>query len=484
MKKELLIGMDLGTSSLKTDIYGPDGKMILSTGSEIKVQTHKEWEKAIITSLKGAKSIIEGKEKILSVDSTSGTILLVDEYGRPVHPPLMYYQQEPKWFELIKNYDSVKELRKKGVNLNPGSPIVKILKIRKEMPELFSKVRWIIPAATWVLYRLHTPENKRWEEIQTDYTNALKLGADITSPNPRWFKPLFEETGIPTELLPEITRCGDRIGEAESALALNAGLTNTAVYQGMTDGNASALASGALNVGELSLYSGTTTVVKYVSSEMIPNKFIYYHKHPLKGYLAGTATGLTGGFLTWFVKEVMNTDLEKALRLAEESKAEAKPLFFPPGDRSPFYDPNLPPALIGLWPEGERNYAVGKITKAIIAGITLMEYSLISLFEKKFNHKVKQVNLSGGGTRNKFWNRLRATIYGKEVVIYGERITIGTLIPALITSGIVEKIEVIKEKYLHVVDRVTPDNELAKEYYGIRDKYLNTWRKIADLSNF
>ena len=141
-------------------------------------------------------------------------------------------------------------------------------------------------------------ENKIWNDIQTDWTNSLKLGADITKSHPEWIHSIFEEVKIASDfLLPQIVAPGTPMGAAESELAEKLGISNATICQGMTDGTAGSLTMGLLNPNDTGINVGSTTVPKIVveKKEDLPiHPAIYYHRHPIKGYLAGAATGAAG----------------------------------------------------------------------------------------------------------------------------------------------------------------------------------------------
>ncbi|RLG85543.1 MAG: xylulose kinase, partial [Thermoprotei archaeon] len=283
MADVLLVGIDLGTSSVKVEVYGSDGKLMKSGSAPITRQDTGEWLEALrrATPVDLLKSW--SGDKIVSVDSTSGSFVIVDRFGQPLHPPVMYYEKAVDEYEKIKGLPSVRKLAEKGISITPGSPHPKLLRIAGVNPGILEKARWIVPPATWLLYRLMVPEGSEWRDVAVDYSNALKFGADITLSTPRWFEPLYEELGLPLEKMPRIVECGDYAGDAESRLAEELGLRGARLHHGMTDGNAAALASGALKPGDMSIYTGSTTVPKFVAEEMRLNPAIYYHRHPVKG---------------------------------------------------------------------------------------------------------------------------------------------------------------------------------------------------------
>lgn len=478
----LLIGIDVGSSGVRVEVYNSDG-LLLSIGREsIATQDADEWLRAIEAAMPSIVRECRDCEKYVSVDSTSGTYLPIDMYGNTLTKPVMYYEKLPETYNKVKFLPSIEALSRKGVTVDPASPLVKFYHMKLYNPSLYSRARWIVPAATWILYKLCLKENEVWSDIETDYTNALKFGLDISSDSPQWFTEAFQELGLDITKMPKPVACGKFICEASSKYAERLGLLRAKVFHGMTDGNASALAGGALKIGDVNIYSGTTTVPKIVTNKLIPHPAIYYHIHPIKGYLAGAATGFTGAFLTWFTEKIFGISMEEAFRYMENVRAGTEYLFLPPGDRSPFYNPLMNAALINLKIIDEsRTTLIGRILRSIILGIALMENSYIELFKNLFNVEINYIRLTGGGTRSKLWNLIRASVYGRRIEVYGDLVGLGTLIPVITQSKLYSSIEEIEKRFLKPLDIIEPDESLANTYKNLKNAFMHIWKDLQTL---
>ena len=478
-----LIGLDLGTTGVRFECFDTDGKILASGRSEIDKETVAKWLSALrIAVPKRFRSRNPG-DAVLSAQGTSGTTILADEYGNDIFRPLMYYEKNPEQFRKIEKRPSIRDLAKKGVSISVTSPLPKLLGVREKYPDTFRKVRWILPATTWLLYRLAFPEGQRWEELTTDWTNALKFGADITSENPSWFTPLFNDVGIPIELLPRVVACGEELGHAQSSLAQQLGLGGARIFQGMTDGNATALAIGCMKDGDFGFNSGSSTVVKYACNRMKPHRALYYHKHPFSGYLAGAAP-VTLSTAKWFAEKIMGISVERAFQLAKIEDLGEECLYFPQGDREPFSDPELGASFLKVWPDNtSQGRARGKMFRSMILGLTFFEYSYITLLEKLFDSKVSKANITGGGTRSPWWNKLRASIYGIPVNVIEERSGIGALIPAAMKLKLFKNLAEAQGKLLQITDTFSPDRDLGAKYMSLRDNFLKRWEMIRETSS-
>ncbi|MGC8961006.1 MAG: FGGY family carbohydrate kinase [Candidatus Bathyarchaeia archaeon] len=479
----VLIGLDVGTTGVRMECYTVDGEVISSGRATIERQETDHWLEAIEYAARSAVTdeVAGDPEKLLTIQSTSGTAILVDEYGRPVFPPQMYYERAAPEAEELSRLPSAQELSRKGETVSATSPLPKIIRLRRSSPEAFKKVKWILSPTTWLLYRLRLPEGVKWLDVETDWTNALKFGEDITSERPEWFKPVFMDAGVSLELLPSIVECGAYIGEAESSFASKIGVKKAKLYQGMTDGNAAALALGCFETADFGFTCGTTTAIKYVSRELKPNKAIYYHKHPFKGYLAGAAP-VTAGVLEWFAKKILGISVAEAMNLAQSIEPGEEPIYFPQGDRSPFYDASLGAAMIKIWPDEIPDVrAKGRLIRAIVTGLTLFEDSYIQLFEELFPEKISEVRITGGGSKTKWWNQLRATIYQRPVKVVEERPGIGALIPVVMKEKLYETLREAERNLIKVLSIEYP-GEIPKPYVEMREKFMERWRLIQQAS--
>jgi xylulokinase len=394
----------------------------------------------------------------------------------------MYYEMNREQFKRIEKRESVRTIEQKGGSISVTSPLPKLLGIRERYPDMFRKVRWILPATTWLLYRLVYPEGQKWEDLSVDWTNALKFGADITHENPSWFSPLFDDFGLSMDTFPRIIPCGEEVGSARSKLADELGLKGARIFQGMTDGNAAALAIGCMKDGDFGFSSGSATVIKYACSKIKPHPALYYHKHPFGGFLAGAAP-VTLSTLKWFAEKIMGITVERAFELAGIGDLGREFVYFPQGDREPFGDPDFGASFLKIWPdEDSKDRERGRMFRSMVLGLTFLEYYYITLLRKLFDRPIAKVNMIGGGTRSPWWNKLRSSIYGLPVNVMEERPGIGALIPAAMKLRLYKDLTEAERSLLRVSSSYLPDKDLGKRYQALRDAFLNRWQIVRKAS--
>ncbi len=477
-----LVGVHLGTSSVSIDIYDLEGSLIAEGEAPIEEQTTIGWERALRAAAPNLPST-----GICSVTSTSGTILLVDKYGEPVFPPEMYYNSAPEEVERVRQSTTGSELANWEVISSSTAPLPKILRLRQEYPKRFEKVEWIMSPTTWVLYRLQFGSSSVWRHVETDWTNAMKFGANIERSLPRWHLPLFHEFDLSPSLFPDIRPPGSFIGVARSEVANRIGFDGLRLYQGMTDGSASALANGCLEPDDFSVTYGATSRIKYVQESITPNDITYYHRHPLDGYLL-SASFDSGSVLRWYFDRVLNIPHKYAFELAESVPHGEEYDVFLQSHRSPLYDPAVGTSILGincdlsLSTEAVR----GRIARGLVSGIILAEWTYIERIQNQFDTTIETISLMNDGAPNlkedySWLNTLRAQIWNRPVREMEPRMTAGLLIPpTLIASEYSDRNEAV-EHLLRERTTIEPDDDQPDQYEDRRNKYLDRWQTVGDL---
>jgi len=483
MAETTLIGIDMELHKLRITAYNSSGERVLGATAEFDQSSLDDWVRALRDA---TVYPLQGRIIVTAV-GTSGTVVPVDEYGRQVLPIQWYFDTAPEQAERIRELDVARELSSKGLSVSATSPLAKVLGLREKYPNRFQRVKWLLSPTTWLLYRLCNGTDREWNDVETDWNNALKFGADITQEDPRWFRPVFDAVDVSLDLFPDITSPGTAIGSAESQLAEDMGIADAELYHGLTDGNASVLAAGCFQPGDCSIICGTSSVVKYVTEDIETHPAFYYHRHPIDGYVAGAAFD-TGVVLRWWCENVLDVSLGEGLKLAEATKAGEEPRVFLQGDRSPFFNTSLGTTMFDLWPEESETTAEtrGRLLRGIATSIALSESTFFPMIEDHFGDRIEHIRLIGGGSASgggpfTWWNRLRRSIWDKDVQKMEPRMTAGALIPAALNASIYEDVEEASNRLLRNRGAVAGDDRITELYADARERFKDDWATINDI---
>ena len=99
---------------------------------------------------------------------------------------------------------------------------------------------------------------------------------------------------------------------------------------------------------------------------------------------------------------------------ASQAPAGSEGLYFLPyltGERTPHADPHARGAWIGLSLRHGRPHLV----RSVMEGATYAMRDCLEII-RDMNIPVREIRLSGGGARSKFWREMQADIYGQKVV--------------------------------------------------------------------
>lgn len=167
----------------------------------------------------------------------------------------------------------------------------------EEEPELYEKVKHLLPISDWITFRLSGV-------YSTDTSSASATGFLDVRTN-KWSEEVVSALNIDLDILPDIRKSCEVVGEVTSAAENECGLPKgLPVVQAGADTQCALLASDS-KVGEITVIAGSTTpVIMTLDSHLcVPDQKIWTGTHMKEGQwvLESNAT-LTGAVLEWAVK--------------------------------------------------------------------------------------------------------------------------------------------------------------------------------------
>jgi sugar (pentulose or hexulose) kinase len=394
-----VIGLDLGTSGVRAVAVDASGQILgmgaaklpptKATGAR-REQSPEDWWNGCRAALDelGEKIDLSGA-KAIAVDATSGTILPVDHYNRPLAPARMYDDADTGELAAQIKTLAPRESAAHGAT----SPAARALEWTK-LPRLHC----IVHQADWINGCLGATN---W---QTDENNALKTGYDPVSRTwPDWLRAFGLSPGILPEVVPVGTPIGHVSGQAAIALGIPEGIT---IAAGTTDGCATFLASGASEPGEASTALGSTIVLKLLSDRPIfaPELGIYSHRIG-DTWLAGGASNCGGKTLLQFFSKAQLASLESSLDTSKPTGTDYYPLPSV-GERFPVSDPNLAPRLTPR-PTDDAVFLQG-----IYEAFARVEQTGFAKLAELGGPTLRSIRHAGGGSKSAAWMSLRAKSLG------------------------------------------------------------------------
>ena len=410
-------GIDVGTSGVRAVIVGERGEQFgegtaaLPSGHRDGVrheQSPLKWWDALVTAVRDALAQADGAVCVeaLSLDATSGTLVVEDADGAAVGPALMY--------DDARAAEYAPRVRQAGAAL---------------WDELGYRIQssWSLPKILWLLEHDAVPVGGRIAHqgehllrrlagvpVPTDTSTALKSGLDTRAA--AWPWPLLNELGVAQGLLPEVVLPGREIAVVGAAAAVATGLrAGTPIKAGMTDGCAAQIAAGALTPGSWSSALGTTLVVKGATLDPVrdPSGAVYCHRHPDGGWLPGGASSSGAGAIAAAFPGHDKAAFE-ALSAAADRLVPFPGVTYPltgTGERFPFAAAQAHGLLAAEATGPESRFAA--LCQAI-AYVERLAYDVLGSLGADVSGPVA---LSGSAARNSWWNQLRTDVLGRPTLL-------------------------------------------------------------------
>ena len=485
-----LLGVDIGTSSCKTAVFDPDGKVIAQGGSEYPVsypekgwaeQDPADWWNGICRAVRemiGESGINPAGIAGIGIDGQSWSAIALDKSGNVLCPTPIWTdtRSEAICRETAKRLGEDKIF---GLCGNPVSPCYtwpKILWYRENRPEVFEKTEKILQSNSYIAYRMTG-------EITQDLSQGYGL-ACFDMRKGCWDDDACEALGIPRKLLPEIVNCHQVIGRLTKEAAEQTGLKEgTPVVAGGLDAACGTLGAGVVSPGQTQEQGGqaggmSICIDQYAAD---PRLILSFHVVPGQWLLQGGTTG-GGGALKW-LRETMCPELSFAemSELAEQAPAGSGGVTFLPymaGERSPIWNPKACGVFFGL------NFGVtrGQMIRACMEGVA---YALRHNLEtaEAAGAKAGILRAMGGSANSRIWTQIKADVTGCgiEVPASDTATTLGAAILAGVGTGVYQSFEEAAERTVSVKKTYTPNAEMKAVYDSGYEIYRKLYPALEEL---
>ncbi len=486
--RELFIGLDIGTTNVKGLLVNDRGEILRISSRSLEVRSPKpgwneqnpeDWWKAAVEVLRDLVSNAQGEVVAISSSGQMHSLVLVDGEGRVMRDAILWNDQRSfeECEEITETVGGEEELLKLvGNPMYPGFTLPKILWVKKNEPDIFSKIGKIMLPKDYVNYRLTG-------KIMTEYSDASgTVALDIK--NGRWASDLLSDLGIPSYIFPDLTESHGIVGNVKADVAHDTGLSeDTVVVAGGADNACSALGIGVISEEEVMVSLGTSGTVFSPTFGMEPDVkgrvHFFYHVVPKTRYHMGVM--LSAAFsLDWFKKRFLVESYEEINENVEKVPPGSNGVIFLPylnGERTPHRDPFARGCFIGLSATNSK----WDIVRSIFEGVAL---GLRDSFEilKGMGIEPKHVRITGGGAKSDVWRHIVSDVIGiplerartEEGGSYGASI--------LAFSGYTSQNpgDVARE-WVEVRQDARPDSNNKAVYDRVYEKYRSAYESLKEL---
>jgi xylulokinase len=453
----LLLGIDLGTSSVKALVVSQDGQVLAGGAAEYPIdrprpgwaeQSPEAWWRATAIAVRAALAQSGRQPEEIRAIGLSGQMhgtVPLDEAGAPLYPAVIWpdRRSQRQVTEISAKIGSRPLIQLTGSPLATGFQAATIRWFQQKRPEIWRNVATVLAPKDYLRWRL----TGEFHSEPSDGSGTLLL--DVRRRD--WSADLLSALDVDRRLLPEIrpstALAGRLTAEAASHLGLAAG---TPVVTGAADTACGLLGAGVVDEGSLllTISSGGQLVVPAANVEVNQAGRLHTFCGALEptegqsGWYQMAAILAAGLSLRWLRDQVFQLTgdgaYEAMTALAAEAPAGANGLLFLPyllGERTPHMDPRARGLFLGLTAEHGRP----EMIRSVMEGVALACFDAFEALAQA-GARPAQIIMAGGGARSKVWRQIVADVFNLpvRVVTAGDQAAVGAALLAGAGLGLFE----------------------------------------------
>ena len=435
LEHPLLLGLDLGTSSVKATLADSNGSVLLSTSRSYPIETPRpgwcEQDPALWwLSVKDAvqellhKTGVDGNavSSVCVSGQMHGLVLL--NGSREVLRPAIIWSDNRSRDQCIQIEDELGTeslIEIAGNRAATGFAAVSFLWVRQNEPKVAESVKTLLFPKDYIRMRLT-------DKVCTDFSDASgSLLLDIRGR--KWSQEIASTVGIGLDDLPEIKGSHEAAGELSRRAAESLGLKpGTVVANGGGDSMVGALGCGVISEEVWSVNIGTGGQVLSPVAKPVVDRMgranTFCHAVPNMWVVQGSILS-AGLSLRWFrdtlgmeektLSKLCGIDVYDLLTLeAEKAPPCSNGLVFLPyliGERTPHNDPAARGVFFGLSLTHDKAHMV----RAVLEGVAFAFRDCKEVLTE-LGLKPGKLVFRGGGSKSRLWREILANVLSKTVV--------------------------------------------------------------------
>ncbi|SIS47126.1 gluconokinase [Salimicrobium salexigens] len=475
MKEQLVIGLDIGTTSAKAVLFRTDGSVVKEVEEELETMylsgKRAEQDPAEVDrkTRKALAALMEGVEqtRIISggFSAAMHSLIFVDGDGEAISNASIW--SDAGSLESMGSIPMKEEIyARTGTPIHPMTPLVKLHHHKKRRTDMFRRAEGVVSLKEYIIHNW-------FGDDFIDYSMASATGM-YNLKEGKWDEKALEVAGISERMLNRVSSPRTRLSPFKAGVAEEIGISETIpFYLGACDGQLANLGDGAIRPGEAAISAGTSGAIRQFahSPYVDDSRETFTYAFEKDSFIIGGPTN-NGGIVLQWLKNVMNFDgsPDEFTELAEEIAPGAEGVLFIPhvnGERAPVWDPEATGSFHHL---GMR-HGQAHFVRACLEGIAFNLYHIGHSVER-ISGRPEKIRMNGGLAKSRVFVKILADVFGQdiELSITHHSAAWGAAWVSLFGSGKVGSYEEIRE-YTPVGEIIRFNEENHRTYQEVFKKY-------------
>jgi xylulokinase len=479
-----LLGIDLGTSSVKVVVTTFDGSVsgigtkeypILTPEPGYAEQDPESWWNATVLATREALQKANNPEIVgIGFSGQMHGMVLLDKQQKPLRPAIIWPDQRSAG--LIPEIEQTvgRKLLAETCGTAPaaGFLVSSLFWLKRATPKLLDQAASVLLPKDYVRLKLTG-------EIFTDDTDGAGSGLFDVQQR-KWADPVIERLGLPREIFPTNRLSTEIVGKLLTEPAAEAGLkAGIPIAAGCADQPAQAVANGLIDPPRSSVTVGTGGQIFVPLSKPLldPQLRIHTFCHVPKSrwYLLGAM--LSAGMAVRWLRDAIglgHATFREMDRLAAEAPPGSEGLLFLPylvGERSPLMDPQAKGAFVGL----TLRHTTGHLVRAVLEGVAFALRQILDTMVG-VGADVRALDASGTGLDSVLWRQIISDVLNKNIYLgtdahSGERAGMGAAYVAGIGTGDLSDFDEVRALAPEFSSATRPRPRIAERYETLYARY-------------
>jgi xylulokinase len=488
----VLLGIDLGTSSLRVAIVDEQGNILGLGQREYGItvaqpgwaeQDPNDWWQAAVVATRQALAqagLVGDSVKAIGVSGQMHGTVLVGDNGKPLgHAVIWADSRSATQAEQLNDSIGLDRLAAiAGNRVAPGFMAATLAWVSEWQPARLRLARWALLPKDYL--RLCLTGEAAAEPSDASSTLLLDIHTGA------WSAELCQAAAVDTRLLPALQPSAAVAGRLTALAAEEMGLVpGTPVVTGAADQAAQAVGNGVIgpDMASATVGTGGQLLQPCLQPQTEPSLRLHCFCHAVPGTWYLMAAMLSAGLsLRWLrdTLEMQGAGAYAALDLeAETAGTGAQGLLFLPyllGERTPHMDADARGAFVGLRLRHRR----GHLARSIMEGVAFALRDGLSIVSGLVPSPATLV-ASGGGARSGLWRQILADVFGLPLTMVEgeERAVVGAAMLAGIGLGTFADYAQARDACVRYIAAIAPRYDLSEVYDRLYALYRGAYPALS-----